>query len=449
MSKPMGVTLPVILLFVDFWPLQRWPVGSIGWRTAASDDHPGTGNRESGIPVRRLVLEKVPLFVLAALSSVVTYVAQSRGGAVKAMGGFPLDSRIANAVLSYWAYLGKALWPTRLSAFYPYGSPTLTDGGVIVGALAMAAFTAAAWRWRRRTPYLLMGWAWYLIGLLPVIGLLQMGEQAMADRYTYLPFVGPFVALSWGAADLARLWPPARRLLLGAACAVTVALAGVAWRQTAHWRTTETLFAQALRATGGNWFAHNNYGAALIAEGRTEEAAAHFREAIRIRPRYPQGHFNLGVALQKLGQTGEARESYRAALAIRPRYWEAHFRLGGLYEAIGGLGEAEAEYSAAVEADPGEMLSRYRLGALLARRDQFAEAERHLREVVREMPRLAEARNTLGVALAGMGRTSEAVVQFEEALRLQPGYGEARFNLDAVRGEMPARAAASRGTGDR
>jgi hypothetical protein len=297
MAKPMGVTLPLVLLLLDGWPLGR---AGRGVRLSVPDGDPrafGKGPWRWRPPP--LLLEKAPLFGLAAVASVIAYTAQAKAEAVTSLDGYDMTSRVANALLSYGRYLEKTVWPVRLAVFYPYEPLSLLDGRVLAAALGLAAVSAVAWRLRGRLPYLWMGWLWYLVTLLPVIGLLQVGNQAMADRYTYLPLLGPFLALGCGLEDLAARLPPLRRPVGAAAGAAVLALAATTAVQTTHWRNTETLFAQALRATEANWFAHNNYAGALLAQGRDEEAILHLREALRINPRYRKAQRNLAMALER------------------------------------------------------------------------------------------------------------------------------------------------------
>jgi len=308
-AKPMGVTLPVILLALDFWPLGRFR----GPGGAALPPHVQRLARAWG----RLVLEKIPLLLLAALSAAVTWTAQSKVGAVISLAEIPFGSRLANAILSYWAYLGKAVFPVRLAVYYPILGPVLADARVLLGACALVATTAAAaWSWRR-APYFPVGWFWFLIGLAPVIGLIQVGEQAMADRYTYLPLVGPFVAIAWGAAQLGR--PRLRSLLPWAACATIFVLSGVSWRQTAYWRDTESLFEHALRVTEGNWFAHNNYAGALIVRGQLEQAVAHLSESLRIRPGYLKARLNLERAIEELEAARRVPDGRQPPVEVEPK----------------------------------------------------------------------------------------------------------------------------------
>jgi Flp pilus assembly protein TadD len=412
MAKPMGVTLPLVLLLLDFWPLGRVGQGTPGWR--------------------RLVLEKAPLFALSALSSAVTYLAQATAGAVTSLERIPFASRAANAVLSYWGYLGKALWPAKLSVFYPHREPGLGDPSVILGAAGLAAVTVAAWRRRGREPYLLAGWLWFLVTLLPVIGLVQVGEHAMADRYTYIPLVGPFLALGWGAKDLACSWPASRGPQRWFAV-LTVALLGVAtWRQTTYWRDSEALFSRALRVTEGNWLAHNNYGVALFRQGSPKEAVEHFAQVVRLRPRSAEARVNLAAVLRNLGRREEAVESYLEALAIEPGNTKAHNGLGLLYESLGRDREAAAEYEEAIRAGDGRVAVRRRLGALLVRQGRLEEARLHLAEVVRQLPDDPDARYALGVVLEREGRSGEAEAQLREALRLRPEHGAARHRLEVL-----------------
>jgi Flp pilus assembly protein TadD len=379
LCKPMLVTLPVVLLLVDFWPLARLA--------------PSTA--------RRLVVEKIPLLVLSVASSTITLIAQQRAGAVARWVEYPLGVRIENAAVSTIAYIAKAFWPSRLSVFYPHPGGHLSSfeaavcGALIVG-ISIVAICA-----RRSHPYVTFGWFWYLVTLVPVIGLVQVGTQGMADRYTYVPLVGLFVALSWGAPELLarmalrRLWV----VLALAGSAAGIALGVCAHGQTAYWRDSVTLFEHALTVTTDNAVAHSNLGRAYLERGDFDRAMAHGREVIRIEPTAADGHFNLGVILEKTGRTDEAIAAYREAIRLAPRQGSQHLNLG----------------------------------IALAGQGQLEEAEEQFREAVRSQPDSFRARNNLGAVLARRGAVDEAIEQFLEAVLLDPTSEDARVNLQKAR----------------
>jgi tetratricopeptide (TPR) repeat protein len=330
LAKPMVVTLPFVLLLLDWWPLGR------------------LGARGGGRPparARRLVLEKAPLFALSAASSLVTYVAQLRGGSIAAAAALPLAARCANAVQGYLWYLGKALWPSGLAVLYPHPGAAVAPGKTALALGVVAGCTAAALLLGRRRPWLTTGWLWYLGTLVPVIGFVQIGLQSTADRYSYLPLIGVFVAAAWtlGAAARGR---PSRRLLPGAAAALAlIALAAASRLQLSFWRDDLALFGRAVAVTRDNPLAWLNLGAAHARRGEWEQEIAACREALRVNPGYADAWFNLGLASFKLGRYQESRDAYGRAVTLRPGFAQAR---QGLAEAAGELArqrEAAAERS--------------------------------------------------------------------------------------------------------
>lgn len=370
MSKPMAVTLPFALLLLDFWPLGRMRRGTIG----------------------RLVVEKLPLLALAALTSAITFEAHLTGGSVVAVDAIPPGARAANAIVSYAAYVGKIVWPARLGVFYPHRESSLPMAQVVATCAALVLVTAAALRAARRAPYLAVGWLWYLGTLLPVIGIVQVGTQAMADRYAYVPAIGLFVALSWGAAALAPRRPLSRALAVAAAAAL-VALAVRTSQQVRVWRDSLSLFASTIAAVPDSWVAHYNLGNALMASGRTAEAEAQFSETVRLQPRFARGHNNLGDALDALGRHEPAVAAYREAIRVNPDLAEAHNNLGTSLAALGRLEEAEAT----------------------------------LREALKRQPEFVEAWFNLGVTLRRLGRLGESGEALSRAVLLRPDLDRARF----------------------
>ena len=404
MAKPMLVTLPFTLLLLDFWPLGRWH--------AAGNAGPG-GRR--AIPLRGLLLEKGPLFAMSAASCVVTFIAQRRGGALQTLQTIPFAERLANAVVAYAAYLGKTMWPSSLAVFYPYGHPGLATWQVAASALLLAAVSALALWLARKAPFIVFGWLWYLGTLVPVIGLVQVGEQAMADRYTYVPLIGVFIAIVWGVVrviertvepaiggSVAR--GPSDRVIasrpIGYAFGVVGVLALVPLFvltrvQTGYWANDLTLFRHALSVTTDNWMAHNNLGGVFSESGRTGEAISQFEEALRIRPDYAEASYNLGLVMERAGRHAEAIEQYGRALKLRPDYAEAYYNLGNSLLHAGRPAEAVEPYERSLRLKPDD----------------------------------AQAQNNLGIALGRLGRTAEAIEHYNQALRINPNFEPARANL--------------------
>jgi tetratricopeptide (TPR) repeat protein len=368
LAKPMLVSLPILLLLFDVWPLRR---------------------TES---LKRRLVEKIPFFALAALSCVATSVAQSRGGVMRALTQYPLVTRAANAAVAYVLYLGKAIWPTDLSVFYPYPYAGVPAWETAAAIATLAIVTVACLRARRRAPYLLVGWLWYLVTLVPVIGLVQVGSQAMADRYTYVPLIGPFMMLAF-----ALPYRP-RRPVVAAALVVIVALGACAFRQAGYWRDSVSLFTRAIAVTKDNAVAENNLARALFDRGQIESAVAHCAEAVRIAPEMGDAQANLVRGLLALGRNEEAVNRTREALKDRPNDSRTHVNAGLIARMAGRNDAAEASFREALRLDPTDQEAHLNLGAILAER----------------------------------GRRDEAIVEFETAVRLRPGDARARSALERL-----------------
>jgi Flp pilus assembly protein TadD len=386
MAKPMLVTLPFVLLLLDYWPMRRWRLAG-----AASDD--GTPPR-SAVPAGWLLLEKLPLLVLSAASSAMTVWAQRHGRAIQELAGLPLPARLSNALVSYVDYLRQTIWPSDLALFYPHPGANLPAWQVAGAALLVLAVTALALWGGRRWPYLLVGWLWYVGTLVPVIGLVQVGFQARADRYTYVPLIGIFLMLSWGLTDLARRWH-GREVLACAAGLALICFTAITWSQTRYWHDSVTLWNHTLEVTEGNFIAHNNLGEILTEQGKAAEATRHFREALRIRPDSKEAHNNLGIIFINQGEAAEAIWHLREAVRLEPAYSDAHNNLG----------------------------------IALVNQGKAAEATRHFREAVRLKPDNSKYHNNLGGILIRQGKRAEAIQHFREAVRLEPGSREATHNL--------------------
>jgi protein O-mannosyl-transferase len=411
LAKPMLVTLPLVLLLLDAWPL-----GRLTRATAA-----------------RRLLEKTPLFVLAAAVSVITVVAQQRAGAIGTLTSTPVSYRVGNALVSYVTYLRKTVWPSDLAVFYPAVS-TLEVTTAALAAAVLAAITALALRERARRPYLLVGWLWYLGTLVPVLGLVRQGDQAMADRFTYLPLIGIFIAVAWSVESLVSL---RRRPLLGAAAALSLAACMLLTaRQLRHWESSITLFTHALAVTRAvtrdNPVAHTNLGAALALRGHVDEAMAHYREAIAIAPGNAATHLSLGLAHARLGDLDAAIASYREAIRLDPRSALAEYNWGHLLAERGDLDGAIVHYERALVIDPRYAKAHNNLGWALAAQGKLEAAVERYREAIALDPDLVAAHNNLAVALEGLGRTDDALEQYRRTVELAPDEARAHANYAAL-----------------
>jgi Flp pilus assembly protein TadD len=380
LSKPMAVTLPFVLLLFDYWPLGRWTLG-----------------------IRRLTLEKAPLFAIVAAFCFVTYRVQAAGGSVIAEASIPTGIRLGNAVWSYVAYLGKALRPAGLAVFYPYATPPLPFWQIAMALAALTAVTAAAYVFRQRARPILMGWLWYLGTLVPVIGIVQVGSQAMADRYAYVPLIGIFIACAWGASLLVRNGLLPKAVAIGAAVVLVSALSLRTVRQIAVWRTTQTLFEHTVRVEPDSWVAHYNLGVEANRTGRYDDAVARFRETIRLSPNFADAYNGLGSVLASRGHTDEAIANYQRALTLKPRLAAAHNNLGIALVAKGEVDAGIDHLRQALAAEPGFNDARINLSMTLRRQKRFDEALAEINRVMQAMPRSPIVRYQRGVTLFQMG----------------------------------------------
>jgi tetratricopeptide (TPR) repeat protein len=423
LSKPMVVTLPFVLLLLDVWPLGRW--GGAAAR--------GSGGAEARFPARplpgtSLVLEKLPLMLLAAAVSAITFIAQQRAAAVVPLATSPFVDRAANAVVVYVGYLRQMLWPAGLAVFYPFEA-SLPGWKIVGAALVLAGVTVLVLRGMRRYPYLLVGWLWYLGMLVPVIGFVRIGDYGMADRYTYVPLVGIFIIAAWGVPDLLAGWTlrqPA--CVLGA----TVALASctlLTARQVQFWQNSLTLFEHALAVTPNNYVAHVNVGMALAEQGKDDQAFEQLSEAVRVKPSYPVAQYALGLILDKRGDRNAAKEHFLTTLSLDPSYSQAHNRVGMILAAAGDLDGAVAQYRAALQLTPDLPDAHDNLGAALDALGQRDAALAEYAEGVRLAPQRAEAQCTLAEALGRAGRFQEAATHFRLAVPMDPHSLRARYGL--------------------
>jgi protein O-mannosyl-transferase len=415
MTKPMLVTLPLIMLLLDYWPLNRL-------RTKTPRETPWGS---SALP---LLKEKIPFFLLSALSALMTLYAQATGGAIKSLEAIPLLPRTQNALIAYMKYLGVTIWPMDLAVFYPFPS-SLPLWQVLASFLLVLLVSATAIRFGRSYPYLLAGWFWFLVTLLPVIGLIQVGGQSMADRYTYIPLTGLFVLCGWLVPDLMRGWRYRQPVLAVLAGIVIFASTVATWRQVGYWKDDITLYEHTLQVTTGNYVIHNNYGIALADQGKSDEAILEYRKALQICPKSAVAHVTLGAALANQGNLVEAIGHYNEALKIIPDYELAHANLGRALVKIGRDDDAMTHYEAALKSDPAFADVHLNLAILLMKKREYNGASEHYEAYRRLDPFSAKGPINMGVASAQEGRMQEAARYFGDALRIDPKSVEAHFNL--------------------
>jgi Flp pilus assembly protein TadD len=422
LAKAMLVTLPCVLLLLDYWPLRRGQRG------------PGTGpgaapaTRPPPVPSwRLLLLEKAPLFALVLAACIVTSLAQRQ--ALGSFENYPLAVRIENALLAYVTYLGQMLWPLRLAVYYPHPGTSVSVAAALGAGLLLAVLTALVLVPGRRWPYLAVGWFWYLGTLVPVIGLVQVGGQAMADRYTYVPSIGLFLALVWGISDLAQAWRvPRPGLVLGTAL-VLATCAVLTGTQVSSWQSTQHLWEHAVAVTEKNAEAHISLGAYYCERGRLAEAQRELEKAMAIAPQSARPHVNLGNVFSALGRGQEALAAYHQAIALNPKNPKPHFNVGNLFAEQGRFDEAVAELHQAIALNPDDGLPHNNLGSVLLQLGRVEEALAECQQAVTLDPDDAMAHNNLGIMLVELGRYGEAEAAFRQALALDPKKPAFHMNL--------------------
>jgi Tfp pilus assembly protein PilF len=419
MSKPMLVTLPFLMLLLDWWPLKRIS----GFRLPISG-------------LKHLLLEKIPFFVLSAASCAVTFIVQQKGGAVAALVKIPMTGRLENALVSIARYLGKTFWPVSLASPYPLPGhwPVLT---VLLAFALVAGLCVAAVGFRKRFPFAFTGWFWFAGMLVPVIGLIQVGNAALADRYTYLPLIGVFIILVWGTGEAVANW----RLPRPVVAAITLLLLLAAgWRtrnQIGCWQNSGTLFTHTLAVTQNNYVAENNLGTWLSGTGHIPEAMDRFRRSLQIQPDNPDALFNLGNAFARLANWDEAITNYQRALQIAPAQADLLDNLGFALAAKKQFAEAVANFEAALKLDPDSADAHNNLATVLFIEHRYDEAARHYREALRLTPNDPVIFDNLGDVLVRLGQIPDAVKCYQEALRLKPGDARAGAKLQSLGAAVP------------
>jgi tetratricopeptide (TPR) repeat protein len=418
LSKPMVVTLPFVLLLLDYWPFGRMKIARGVFSSESFRQAPmGT---ESPY---RLVLEKIPLFLLTVISCVLAFYAQWRGGAVGSLTGLPISERLANASVSYVKYIIKTVWPQDLAVLYPH--PIHLPLWQVVGSgLLLGILTFLILRAGRKHPYLPVGWLWYAGTLVPVIGLVQIGVQAMADRFTYLPSIGLFVMAAYGVPEMLKGIRIRRVALSLTAGALILLLLFLTRAQVLRWKNSTTLFEHTLKVTANNSVIHNNLGVVLLAQGKQKEAGSHFIEALRIQPGYADAHYNLGALLAREGKDAEAVPHLSEALRLNPGLADAHNYLGALFLKRGELQDAAFHFTEAIRLNPQLAYAHHNLGMVLARQKKFQEAISHLKKAVQILPSYGDAHFELGMIYLQTGNRDLSLVEHEILQEIDPARAE-------------------------
>jgi len=388
MAKPMVVTFPFVLLLLDYWPLKRIQFNPSIKNKAISAWRPSAAF---------LILEKIPLFIFVLASSFITFFAQKKSGALASSAIHPFSVRVGNAFVSYLEYIQKMIWPDNLAVLYPHPG-TISEWRLIAALILMGSISYLAIRYLKQLPWLGVGWFWYLGTLIPVIGIVQVGVQALADRYTYIPLIGLFIIVAWGVPQLMAEWRH-RTIAISAICAALFPILMItAWTQVSYWQNSRTLFTHTLNVTSNNFVIHNNFGYELAAMGRFDDALKHYREAIRINPDFEIAYINLGKALLLKGKVNESVRYYQALLEIKPAYAGVH----------------------------------HNLGLALLRQGDIENAIFHFREALRINNEYAEVYNSLAAAMLSKGEIDKAINFYRQALRTRPGFYEAQKNLSKL-----------------
>ncbi len=422
MAKPMLVTLPFVLLLLDYWPLKRFQL------KLSENKIPGMQRRF----YFGLILEKIPLFLLSFASSIVTYLVQKNSGAVNSLAAIPFHVRIANAMISYVDYIGKMFWPHDLAVLYPYPKSIALWETIGAGLLLMMT-TVFVFRMRRSKPYLAVGWFWYLGTLVPVIGLVQVGSQALADRYTYVPLIGIFIMVTWGISD----WISKRHYkkigLFVAAATILSLLMITSMLQVKYWTNSVTLFEHAVNVTGDNGTAQLNLGEALAEQGNMDKAVEHYKAALKVNPDLAGANFNIGVYFRKEGKIDEAIDHFSKVLNVKSDRAAAQYELGETLKKKGDLSRAAKCYLEAIKIRPGYAKAYNNLGVIFAAQNKVEAAIVFLSKAIQISPRYAGAHYNLGKIFFNRNDPEKAIFHYQKALQCDPNMVQALYQLSWIR----------------
>jgi tetratricopeptide (TPR) repeat protein len=426
MAKSMLVTLPFVLLLLDYWPLNRFMLQTVaasgrrGRKSAPAADEDTT--------LYRIIIEKVPFLALSIISSVVAFLVMRAGGIMVDINAFPLRNRATNAFLSYAKYICKLFWPRNLAVFYPFYADSFVFWQVAICVLLLLVISIFVICFGRNRKYLPVGWFWFVGTLVPVIGFVQVGVQALADRYTYISYIGLFIMIAWGLPELLSKWPQ-RKIALGLSMAIILTVLGIcAHQQVSCWNNSITLFSHALAVTQNNYVAYNNLGVAYGNLGRYTEAIDVYKQAIKINPYYYEAYFNLGFSYGSLGCYTEAIDACRQAIKIKPDYAKAYNNLGNAYSKLSRRQDAIDAYQQAVKFRPDYAKAHYNLGRILGNLNRWQEAIEAFRQAVKFRPDLAEAHYNLGNAYLAIGDKNSALAEYNILKSLNSRLADNLFN---------------------
>jgi tetratricopeptide (TPR) repeat protein len=429
MAKPMLVTLPFLLLLLDYWPLNRFEVPRPS-KISGPQSHKSTPARYTHATLYRIVIEKIPFFVLSAVSSVITFLTQQAGGVIVDIKSIPLKDRVGNVLFSYAAYMGKMFWPRNLAVFYPFKAiRSIPLWQFVLYALLLLVVSYLVLRFGRPRKYLPVGWFWFVGTLIPVIGLVQFTGSSHADRFTYLPYIGLFMMIAWGLPELLPKWPY-RKVILGVSMIIVLMALGIrAHRQVGFWNNSATLFSRALEITKDNPLACYNLGTAYDDVGRHPEAIDAYKRAIKTKPDHVDACYNLGNAYASLGRYQEAIDAFKQAITIKPDFAYAHTNLGVAYGNLGHYQQAIQALEEATTIDPDHLDAWYNLGNAYGSLGRGQQAIEAFEQAIRIKPDDAYAWCNLGNAYGSLGRFHQAIDAFKQAIRIKPDYTDPYFNL--------------------
>jgi protein O-mannosyl-transferase len=441
MAKPMLVTLPFVLLLLDYWPLERFQQKKSDQEIRTKANKPGVSDRPKGKSIKQnavkeatkgdkqsnpayqwtmkrlLLWEKIPLFAMAILSSIVTYVAQKKGGTVVSIEAYSLGVRISNALVTYITYIGNMIWPNNLAVLYPH--PGARPAWQVWGSiLLLTAITAIVIQTAKRYQYVAVGWLWYIGTLVPVIGIVQVGSQARADRYTYIPLIGLFIMLAWGIPQLLNKCRYRKGALFVSVALIVSCLSIITWKQVGYWQNSIVLYDHTLKVTDHNMFAHNNRGQAYYSLGNYRQAIEDFDRAIEIDPQYAQAYNNRGSAYSDLGNKVRAIGDYDKSIEIDPQYAEAYYNRGNAYFSLGNQRQAIKDYDKFIEIDPKDAIAYLNRGAAHAVLRNYRQAIEDFDKAIEVNPQYAQAYGNRGNVYAALGNDKQAIEDLKRAARL-------------------------------
>jgi len=434
MAKQMLVTLPFTLLLLDFWPLGR--VNDNTLKRITQKHHPGIITFLSNLQTfirnnKHLLLEKIPLFMLSILSCFVAYYVQKTGGAVKSLSQFPIDIRLSNALISYLQYIAKMLWPFNLAVFYPHPG-TLSASKTILSFLIIASCTLIAIHTLKKYSWFAVGWFWYLGTLVPVIGIIQIGSHALADRFVYIPFIGIYIILAWGIHFLLSNWNKKKLgIAILSTCFFSILIV-VSWKQTSYWRNSASIFNHALNTTENNYIAHNNFGLALENQGDILNAIEHFKKSVSIKPNYVIALNNLGVALENIGKPEEAIVHYKKAIQINPKYPDPYINLAFILFHKKQYSEAIKRCYKALTINPKSLKAHIIIANSIAQKGNKKIAEHLYKKALQMNPGSPIAHNHMGSFLLEQNKIEKAISHFQSALKIDPNNLKYKVNLISV-----------------